>query len=51
MTEIEFRELVKKMRWAQKEYFKTRDKRWLNEAKKLESAVDYELVPKPEKLF
>lgn len=38
-----FRTLVKKMRYAQKEYFKTRETKWLEWSKKLEKAVDKEL--------
>ena len=36
----EFIELVRKMRNAQKEYFRTRDKRVLQESKQLECMVD-----------
>lgn len=36
----EFYESVRKMRAAQKEYFKTRSKDILNESKKLEKKVD-----------
>ena len=36
----EFVELVRRMRKAQTEYFKTKDKGWLNESKKAERLVD-----------
>ncbi len=36
----EFIEEVKRMRQAQKEYFKTRSKEWLLESKKREANVD-----------
>ena len=37
---IDFRELVHKMRKAQKQYFKSRDRRDLQKAKELEKEVD-----------
>mgnify|MGYP003309933269 CR=1 FL=1 len=40
----EFTELVRKMRNAQKEYFKTRDKNVLQRSKELERKVDYFLA-------
>jgi hypothetical protein len=40
MTETDFRELVKKMRLAQKEYFRTRSQVVLGTAKELEKQVD-----------
>lgn len=40
MTEQQFYELVKEMREAQRAYFKTRDKSWLNKSKDLEKQVD-----------
>jgi hypothetical protein len=36
----EFEQLVNKMRIAQKNYFKTRDKYWLKKSKEIESQVD-----------
>ena len=39
----EFIELVREMRAAQKEYFKTRSKEVLNRSKELERKVDTEL--------
>lgn len=53
MTEIEkFIDTVKRMREAQKEYFKTRDRKVLIHSKCLEGAVDkmildYEATKKP----
>jgi len=40
MEHKEFIELVKKMREAQKSYFRTRDYNYLSESKKLERQVD-----------
>ena len=40
MTNDEFRELVKRMRLSQKEYFRTRDRLVLSLAKELEKQVD-----------
>lgn len=40
MTESEFRELVAKMRSAQKAYFRTRSLDALDQSKRLERAVD-----------
>jgi hypothetical protein len=44
MTNDEFRELVKKMRSAQKEYFRTRSRSLLIVAKELEKQVDLHLA-------
>lgn len=45
MNEFEdFRDLVRRMRSAQKKYFATRDKNWLIVSKELESQVDNLLV-------
>jgi hypothetical protein len=44
MPDKEFLELVKKMRGAQKEYFKTRNYDVLNKPKHLEKQVDTELA-------
>ncbi len=35
-----FKELVARMREAQRQYFATRDREWLREAKRLEKQVD-----------
>lgn len=45
----EFIELVRKMRNAQKEYFRTRDKRVLQESKQLECRVDAILAQQVDK--
>ncbi len=39
-----FKELVKQMREAQRQYFATRDREWLREAKRLEKEVDKALA-------
>ena len=44
MTDGEFFDLVKKMREAQKRYFRTREIAAVAEAKKLESEVDREIA-------
>ncbi len=44
MTYSEFIDLVRKMRGAQKEYFKTRDKYVLEKSKALERQVDKALA-------
>jgi hypothetical protein len=44
MNYKEFRSLVTHLRWAQKEYFRTRDNTLLEAAKKLEREVDKELL-------
>ena len=46
MNDLEFTELVLKMRTAQKNYFATRNANYLNESKKLEKQVDSVLWPK-----
>lgn len=43
MTPEQFKQLVKEMREAQKQYFKTRDYAVLDKSKKLEKQVDAEL--------
>lgn len=43
MTPEKFKERVKEMREAQKNYFKSRDSFWLARAKSLEKEVDTEL--------
>ena len=43
MTENEFRELVRKMREAQQNYFRTRHKGYLDQSRSLEKQVDAEL--------
>ena len=43
MNNLEFYNLVKEMRQAQKEYFRTRSKDILNRSKELERKVDAEL--------
>jgi hypothetical protein len=42
-----FRSLVRQMRHAQCEYFRTRDHSWLRTSKDLESKVDKALAPPP----
>lgn len=44
MTTEEFTVLVKMMRNAQKQYFRTREPLMLNESKRLERLVDNELL-------
>lgn len=44
MTPSEFRDLAKRMREAQREYFRTRDRVVLDESKRLEREVDAELA-------
>jgi hypothetical protein len=46
-TETEFRDLVRKMRLAQKEYFRTRSQVVLGTAKELEKQVDRCLIDQP----
>ena len=48
MTDEEFFEVVRKMRAAQKQYFRTRDVAILPEAKKLEAEVDAEIKARTE---
>lgn len=43
MSDKEFRDLVSKMREAQKNYFRTRHKSYLDYSRQLESRVDEEL--------
>lgn len=43
MTAREFYNLVVKMRKAQRDYFRTRSQRHLNESKELEAQVDAEI--------
>jgi hypothetical protein len=45
MNNDDFRDLVKRMRSSQKEYFRTRSQLVLSEAKGLERQVDRELEP------
>lgn len=40
-----FRTLVREMRHAQREYFRTRDHSWLRTSKDLEGKVDKALAP------
>ena len=48
MTSDEFRELLKRMRSLQKEYFRTRDRLVLGQAKELEKQVDLYLAAEAE---
>lgn len=43
MNDSQFRDLVRRMRQAQREYFKTRNSGWLQLSKDLEKQVDQEL--------
>lgn len=43
MNDSQFRDLVRRMRQAQREYFKTRNSGWLRLSKDLEKQVDQEL--------
>lgn len=43
LTTVELARLVAEMRFAQKQYFKTRDQKTLVEAKQLEIKVDTEI--------
>ena len=43
MTPAEFRDLARRMRAAQREYFRTRDRVVLDESKRLEREMDAEL--------
>ncbi|RTL21038.1 MAG: hypothetical protein EKK55_16865 [Rhodocyclaceae bacterium] len=45
MTPEDFRDLVRRMRAAQREYFRARDRAVLAEAQRLEREVDAELRP------
>jgi hypothetical protein len=44
MNDKDFRDLVAKMRQAQKDYFRTRDREVLSRSKELEKLVDTELA-------
>ena len=48
MNDKEFRDLVARMRQAQKDYFRTRDREALSRSKELEKLVDIELTNKVE---
>lgn len=48
MSDHQFRDLVRKMRQAQKEYFRTRNSGWLRLSKDLERKVDDALGGEPE---
>lgn len=43
MNDHQFRDLVRRMRQAQKEYFRTRNSGWLRLSKDLEKQIDDEL--------
>lgn len=43
MSESQFRDLVRRMRLAQKKYFRSRNSGWLRLSKDLEKQVDDEL--------
>ncbi len=47
MNDHQFRDLVRRMRQAQKEYFRTRNSGWLRLSKDLEKQVDEELKKTP----
>lgn len=49
MADQDFRDLVAKMRHAQKEYFRTRSPTSLEESKRLERAVDKALTESAQK--
>ncbi len=51
MNDDEFRDLVRRMRKCQKDYFKTRDTTVLRESKDLERRVDAALEPPKPDLF
>lgn len=51
MKEDDFRELVRRMREAQKNYFRTRAKSYLDYSRTLEKQVDEELQNDTPKLF
>ena len=44
MTGKQFLDMVKLMRKAQKEYFKSRSTRWLVESKRIETMVDNQIA-------
>lgn len=47
MSNDEFRAIVRSMRDAQRDYFRTRDHKYLTQSKELERLVDRELAEKP----
>lgn len=51
MTDPQFKDLVYKMRQAQKAYFKNRLNKDLQESKRLEREVDHELSKNAEKAY
>ena len=51
MKEDDFRELVRRMREAQKNYFRTRAKSYLDYSRSFEKMVDEELKNDTPKLF
>lgn len=51
MTDKDFRELVRRMREAQQNYFRTRHKTYLDYSRSLEKQVDAELRDDTPKLF
>ncbi len=51
MTDKEFRDLVRRMRAAQKDYFRTRHKSYLDYSRRLEKQVDAELRNDTPNLF
>lgn len=51
MKDKDFRDLVRKMREAQKNYFRTRHKGYLDYSRKLEKQVDAELGDNQPNLF
>ena len=51
MTEADFRALVCRMRKAQRDYFRTRDRVILDESKRLEREVDAEIGSDQPSLF
>lgn len=51
MDDKDFRELVRRMREAQKNYFRTRHKGYLDYSRSLEKQVDAELTNDTPKLF
>lgn len=51
MTEKDFRELVRRMREAQQNYFRTRRKAYLDHSRSLEKQVDAELRNDTPNLF
>ena len=51
MDDKDFRELVRRMREAQQNYFRTRHKGYLDYSRSLEKQVDAELMNDTPKLF